>query len=240
MSRPSRILSAPTLGRALAEVAVIVAGVLIALGADAWWTERQEDASYEAAVAALITNVEENLAGLEGERERLSRIIAERTEMILAIRSPESASQEMLDSASIAFFQGPEFLLLDGSLEAVRETAVWSRLPATARTLMARIPKLAELDLADAAAVDLTTTQLSDLLQEYGGWQGLLPREFARDGVDLVFRTQEGDLEGMIRDDRFEHLAIGSVFLAVNAVDRIGEVVQALGELRDILRAELE
>lgn len=38
----SRILSAPTLGRALAEVAIIVVGVLIALGADAWWTEREE------------------------------------------------------------------------------------------------------------------------------------------------------------------------------------------------------
>lgn len=43
MTRPSRILSAGSVGRGLAEIAIIVAGVLIALAADAWRESRAED-----------------------------------------------------------------------------------------------------------------------------------------------------------------------------------------------------
>ncbi len=57
MSRPSRILSAPGLGRALAEIAIIVVGVLIALGADAWWSDRKEAQLTEEFRTALVADL---------------------------------------------------------------------------------------------------------------------------------------------------------------------------------------
>ena len=57
MIRPSSILAAPSLGRALAEVSIIVVGVLIALGADAWRERRSEDRMAEEYRAALIDDL---------------------------------------------------------------------------------------------------------------------------------------------------------------------------------------
>lgn len=57
MASPSRIFSAPSVGRALAEIGIIVAGVLIALGADAWWTNREQAELREEYRAAMIDDL---------------------------------------------------------------------------------------------------------------------------------------------------------------------------------------
>ena len=57
MSRPSRILSAPSRGRALAEIAIIVVGVLLALGADARWNGREEAQLAEEFRTALLADL---------------------------------------------------------------------------------------------------------------------------------------------------------------------------------------
>ena len=77
MTRPSRVLSAPTLGRALAEIAIIVAGVLIALGADAWWTERQDDERGRAYLARIAEDLRDDQAMfLRTAEEDAERMVA--------------------------------------------------------------------------------------------------------------------------------------------------------------------
>lgn len=53
MTHVRRLLSAESLGLVLLETAIIVAGVLIALGADAWWDSRQELEERGALLSAL-------------------------------------------------------------------------------------------------------------------------------------------------------------------------------------------
>jgi len=57
MTGPSRILSAGSLARGLAEIAIIVAGVLIALAADAWRESREEDRMAMEYRSALIDDL---------------------------------------------------------------------------------------------------------------------------------------------------------------------------------------
>ena len=66
MTRPSRILSAPTLGRALVETAIIVVGVLIALGVDAAWSYRVEREEEQEALQRLNDDFITALAAIEG------------------------------------------------------------------------------------------------------------------------------------------------------------------------------
>ena len=239
MSRPSRLLEAGSLGRLAAEFMIIVVGVLTALGADAWWTEREERIEYEEAVATILATVDANLASLAGQRVLLSDRIDTMEVAIEWIRSPESASRQQLELTTTAFFGVPHVIVLDGGLEATRETAVWSRLPPGARTLLARIPQVAALDVGDEAYLRESYVRLGEIVEEYGGWQGLLPRDFVRDEIDLDFRSSPGDLDGLIRDDRFEHIGIGALFLTANAIARLDAVVIELEELREILEAEL-
>lgn len=69
MIRPSRIAQAGSLPRALAEIAVVVVGVLIALAAESWWADRQEariELEYlvqlEEDVGALVAEIEASVA----------------------------------------------------------------------------------------------------------------------------------------------------------------------------------
>lgn len=55
--RTNRILDAPTPTRAFMEIGVIVAGVLIALGADAWWQAREDRALAEEYRVALLSDL---------------------------------------------------------------------------------------------------------------------------------------------------------------------------------------
>ena len=237
--KTSRILSADSFGRALAEIGIIVVGVLIALGADAWWTEREALDQYQTAVSALITDLDENLQRLADRGAELRSEIGLHSDRIEVIRSPASYSRDEMEEAVFGLYLYSEFDLLDGSLAATHETGVWSRLPRDARTLLSRIPVTARMQQIDVSALEEASVGLTRLFEEYGGWQGLLPADFDRQNMDLSFRAEDGDLDGLIRDSRFEHHALSLVFVALNSLDRIDLVVAELEELRAILQAEL-
>lgn len=57
MTRPSNLLAARSVGRALAEIAIIVVGVLIALGADSWRQSREQAVLREEYRAALLDDL---------------------------------------------------------------------------------------------------------------------------------------------------------------------------------------
>ena len=66
MTRPTRILAADSLGRFLLEFLVIVVGVLTALGADAWWTERQEREDEERILRVVLEDLRLDSAAISG------------------------------------------------------------------------------------------------------------------------------------------------------------------------------
>jgi hypothetical protein len=238
--KPSRLLDRSSLSRLAAEFVVIVMGVLTALTADAWWQELQENRQYEEAVAALITDIDENLEGLAAQRATLEQSAEDQAAALGVIRSPESHAEDELEEVIVTLFPSPVFILLDGSLEAVRETGVWSRLPREARTLVSWIPQLTAPDLADQVAIETTSIRVNDLIVEYGGFQGLLPANLGREDVGVPVRSGEGDLDGLIRDPRLEHIVLSWTFLIGNGKSRLDDVVEELEALRTVLTAELD
>jgi len=224
----SRILSASTLGRALAEIAIIVTGVLIALGADAWWTERQERRDYQTAVAGLLGDVDGNLAHTDQVRAELSEMFDLRTRALETLIDPGVTTPDTVVLAVVSFFNNPEFALLEGGLEAVRTTDIWSRLPNSARTGITLLPSRAAAPPDERAALEEATIRLLALMGEYGGFPGLEGQESERNALRMA------------RDERFLHYAYVQALLVRNSLDRLDTVVAELEALRSILEAELE
>ena len=73
-----RVPIASTAGRAAAELAIIVTGVLIALGAQSWWEDRGEAEERERALEALASDLEVIALSLE-EVEKSANELAEIT-----------------------------------------------------------------------------------------------------------------------------------------------------------------
>ena len=95
-----RVPIASTAGRAAAELAIIVTGVLIALGAQSWWEDRGEAEERERALEALASDLEVIALSLE-EVEKSANELAE-----ITIRVIEGADLTTLtDSAYITTVQ---------------------------------------------------------------------------------------------------------------------------------------
>lgn len=124
MTRPSRLLSAQTLPRALAEVAIIVAGVLIALGADAWWTKREDESLRQEYILRLAQDVDADRSHLEitADREDGRTLLADR--LIEWMESPTEPPRDSL-RRTINGIRG-------GSIGPLR-TGTWQDLSSTGR-----------------------------------------------------------------------------------------------------------
>jgi hypothetical protein len=73
--RQKKAAAAPLTGRLLAELAVIVLGVLIALAVDNWWTERGERAEEAEILRALADDLESSKDLLAEALERQGRLL---------------------------------------------------------------------------------------------------------------------------------------------------------------------
>ena len=133
MTRPSRILSAPTLGRALAEIAIIVAGVLIALGADAWWTEREERETLQNYVARIADDVDADLRTLERGSEREGERMETADRLIERMKSPTEPPRDSIRGLINGTRGGTTFPL---------RTGTWLDLSSTGRLALIEDPSL--------------------------------------------------------------------------------------------------
>ena len=133
MARPARILSAPTLGRALAEVAIIVVGVLIALGADAWWTERQEQALLQEYLERLAEDLDADRSNMERSAESEDRRTAFADQLIDRMTTPTEPPKDSL-RRMINTIRG-------GALYPLR-TGTWRDLSSTGRLALIEDPEL--------------------------------------------------------------------------------------------------
>lgn len=76
MKRPSVPLPS-VLGRALAELAIIVVGVLIALGAQSWWENRRLDDERMRVRAGVSADLDALLLGLASDTDRARTILSD-------------------------------------------------------------------------------------------------------------------------------------------------------------------
>lgn len=108
---------------ALAEFLLIVAGVLAALGADAWWENRQEHERERTYLAQIVADTRENERRLE-EVLAQERVQLEATKSVLgALRSAEPISADSARAwlSRRAFYYSDPRLLL-GTFEALLQT----------------------------------------------------------------------------------------------------------------------
>ena len=93
--------------RLVAEFGVIVLGVLVALWADDWASDRQRAEIERARVEALGENVGETLEALNQELENAS--LAEAALRTVLADEPSLTPEQFREAVLIGFFYGPEF-----------------------------------------------------------------------------------------------------------------------------------
>jgi len=112
------------LGRAVAEFTVVVFGILVAFGLDAWWDGRLEAVQEQVLLAGLQRDFEANLEQLNA-REETQELILRATDVLLA--GPVTPRGSDLPPDSVARLLGtiafnPTFDSTDGTLDALLAT----------------------------------------------------------------------------------------------------------------------
>lgn len=128
MTRPSRLLAASSVGRAAAEFALIVTGILLALWIDGWVESRREAALERHYLGLLVRDLDATVAGLD-------RFVALNT----AVRAAGIDAYRMLHEDPAE---------LDADLLA-------SKLYATAQRITPRLPRAAYTELLSSGGLRL-------------------------------------------------------------------------------------
>lgn len=118
-----------------AELGVIVVGILIALGVDTWWQQRQDRGVERESLAAVHTEFQENHARY-GEAIRTHQEIVQAVVTVLAA-SPEDCNDELAETLQVAVYRWQTFdpatgetelLLASGRLALIRDADLRRRL----------------------------------------------------------------------------------------------------------------
>lgn len=103
------------LTRWFGELAVIVLGVLIALGADAAWSERVERVQERAVLEDLLDELEQNVDRMEADAAANDAAIAGTDSLIALLTSDTPASREELDRLIAVSYQWARFDPITGA-----------------------------------------------------------------------------------------------------------------------------
>ena len=118
-----------------AELGVIVVGILIALGVDTWWQQRQDRGVERESLAAVHTEFQENHARY-GEAIRTHQEIVQAVVAVLAA-SPENCNDELAETLRVAVYRWQTFdpatgetelLIASGRLALIRDANLRRRL----------------------------------------------------------------------------------------------------------------
>lgn len=114
---PTRTIPWP---RIFVEGAVIVASILLALAADAWWDERQEREEEQEILAGLESDFTANLSELEANLRRHEAMM-DRLFQLLAMSEPDAAAvpYDSLPSFNLGLVNLSTFAPQDGTLDGL-------------------------------------------------------------------------------------------------------------------------
>ena len=125
MSRLRRLLEPVNWKYAVGEVSLIVVGVLIALGVDAWWERREERVTERAYVQQLLADARENQRRIEAAIHEDSLIRQTQREWLEVLMDsgplpPEDSLKRWFEMKR--FWEAADPRLLSGTYDALRET----------------------------------------------------------------------------------------------------------------------
>ena len=220
MTRPDLALGM-SLGRAAAELAIIVAGVLIALGAQSWWESRERASDRSAALASLrgdLTLIDSELAG------RLQRVDTTEADIrwILAPETDFAAEPDSVFNLRLQYalweVVGAEVAL--PSYEDLKGSGRLGLLPPVLRA------GLAELETQVRMLHGTDDDNFQYQIRNLDPW--LLDNAPLRDVLDyddvVTGRAPERMSAALLRSRRVENMLLAKLELAGNLRSRIGVV----------------
>ena len=109
--------------RLLAEIAVVVLGILIAFGLEAAWERRGTRADERAHLRALASDFAQNVERLQRHVEQEERISARSRELLTLARSPEPAPTDSVFKLLGGVFNSGRYEPVTGAYEALVNSA---------------------------------------------------------------------------------------------------------------------
>jgi len=230
--------------RVLAEGAVIVGSILLALFLDAWWADREVRRDVSADLVGIEGELESNLSLLAYDLDLLRRTVAASSSLLESLDAQrESPFVTVADTVTaMARIVSPTLGVSVGGVEA---------LMASGRLAVVRSPELRRR-LAGLSSLVEEVTEDEDLGQEIG-WQQLAPAVARRSDFDMGYVIAElttKRIPGVPLESRSEvsHPNSSEIrgFLRARRgwygqAIRDAEKLQAeMSELRALIRTELE
>lgn len=217
--------------RYVAELAVIVAGVLIALSADAWWQDREDRSREIGYLLAIEADMAEARAIIDTTFTQDSTLASGLTEVLQVLRVPAPLTPEQNDVTRLLPTQVTPFaipagtldaLLLSGDLRLIRSEEVRSTLISEAASLERNMAWIDEVTVQAVTNVRAMTVAI----------------EAVR--IDAVERATPVDVETLRRSPEIVGSYIQHVTILGNRLASFGGMRGAVDAILESVRAELE
>jgi hypothetical protein len=218
----------------LLEIAVVVAGILIAFTLDSWWDGRAQAARERAHLWALNSDFAENVQRLETAAARQEAIVLASQQLLALSRSGRPVAIDTARSLVGRVFNSGRFRPVMGAYEAVVNSGGLAQI--SNDSLRAALAAFASH--LDAPYDEQYSNSLYfPFIREYAGHRGLPWNDPAAEGSgsDGVQRA-DGESMEVLRDRRFQ----GQVALRAYAERDVGRYYRTLQEQADRILALLE
>lgn len=238
--------------RILAEGAVIVASILLALAGDAWWGGVQDRQDERALAESLLEEFLDSRPGLE-ERVLLARRMAAGNATLLEILDPEAGgrTRPVPDSLVFAVLGGPTYEPATSSLDAALASGEIEllRSPELRAALADWRRKLADTAEDEREVRQITNEQvvpilsrslnLAPYLSGVLSWSGGDPYGPGRTIQGRAPAPVDGEAVLPVSTDLVGALALRQFYVEFSAAD-LSELLVVLDQVIGLLRAELD
>jgi hypothetical protein len=238
MSRRSRLIS-----RSVAELAVIVLGVLIALWVDGWAERRGEREAQGFLLASLVEELEANVVALDSTLSRENEVLTGMRMLLDANRGgqpvvSEDSLKTLLISAT-SYWRSGHFGVAFGVYDAMVATGAAALLPT--RELGLRLAKhRAEIEngQSDEPYAERAFEDMLNIIREYGGWYAVV-REEELSRLSVPPPGHSADFDGLLGDPDFAEALFSRILWESNIAIFYAEQVAELHTTLELLRAEV-
>lgn len=190
----------------LAEIGIVVAGILIAFSLNSWWESRSDAAQEMAHLSALRADFRQNVERLDGLAEAQDRVSRASEELLVIARGLESAPPDSVNQLINEVFSSDQFdpvmgayenLVNSGGLSQIRDDSLRSALASFAAMVDSRYAE----EFSTALYLEFNRAFMGRL-----GWAGQVIRAEIEDGRAEEF---EGWNQALLDDPVFQdHLAL--------------------------------
>lgn len=239
MTMPNKNLAGVNWNQAAGEAFLLLLGVLLALGAQAWWEARVERDTTDDYVANLLVEVRENQLDLQRTLETYENSIKASTALIQGIQNGEfegastSLQEHLLGLANFSDFRPAisalENLLGAGGLALLESTELQLAVSKYAQ-------KVDDHNVLQAEFVDFVLNTIHPFL---GDHVPLLAIRFVTKVPELQTESQvEYDPLPMVTSMQFENMVLRRISAEVDARDYALALLDAANELAPLLQGK--